>query len=672
MKKKLTALLLSLLICASTTVTAFAAPIGSFTDTDDNAWYAEAVTYAIDHKLFSGTSDTTFEPNVTMTRGMFVTVLANMSGVDADLVKDNGVFDDVDFDAWFGPNVVWANENNIVAGTSDTTFEPNVAVTREEIAVMLQRYLTNLGIDMEDADDAIESFKDADKVSTWAKEAVDAVRKWGIVYGDPDGNYNPGDKTTRAEAATMLARIHELLDGDANHTPKAVTVSDKVVDLVVGDTYTIAAFVAPTAAKQDVTYSSDNSAVSVNADGVITANAVGKATITATCADDSTLKTTITVNVTEKKEEVETPDSPDVTIEVDGYTLSDTSLTLVQGTKHRLSYTGNTPDGAQVVWRTSDSMVARTELDGTVIAVAPGTVTVTLLIDQKVAGVCKVTVTEREIEQTPGSTAKTFECSNSPITITTSIHGWDDYYEGNLAKLRFNDYEGNYFDAEYTPSYWNAAGLRYTFESSDTSIIKVDETGGLYDPIRLKPGEASKTATITVTKEGDGVIKVPVTIVSSDDWYTVNDEYIDMFAEKVAEYTNDLREEAGLSRMKFMPGATDVLEIRAKELAEDFSHTRPADGPDMVYVDTDGVSVNLGHENIEYISINFENGGVNVSPESLAKTAVTNWYNSPGHRTAMMTPSNTRIGVGLTIVSTGDPYGLTDGCAYMVQTFSGQ
>ena len=121
-----------------------------------------------------------------------------------------------------------------------------------------------------------------------------------------------------------------------------------------------------------------------------------------------------------------------------------------------------------------------------------------------------------------------------------------------------------------------------------------------------------------------------------------------------------------------MPGATDVLEIRAKELAEDFSHTRPADGPDMVYVDTDGVSVNLGHENIEYISINFENGGVNVSPESLAKTAVTNWYNSPGHRTAMMTPSNTRIGVGLTIVSTGDPYGLTDGCAYMVQTFSGQ
>ena len=64
-------------------------------------------------------------------------------------------------------------------------------MTREEIAVMLQRYLTNLGIEMEDAEDAIESFKDADKVSTWAKEAVDAVRKWGIVYGDPDGNYQP-------------------------------------------------------------------------------------------------------------------------------------------------------------------------------------------------------------------------------------------------------------------------------------------------------------------------------------------------------------------------------------------------------------------------------------------------------------------------------------------------
>ena len=88
------------------------------------AWYAEAVKYAIDHKLFSGTSDTTFEPNATMTRGMFVTVLANMSGVNAERVEDNGVFEDVDFDAWFGPNVVWANENNIVAGTSDTTSRP--------------------------------------------------------------------------------------------------------------------------------------------------------------------------------------------------------------------------------------------------------------------------------------------------------------------------------------------------------------------------------------------------------------------------------------------------------------------------------------------------------------------------------------------------------------------
>lgn len=657
MKKKLTALLLSLLICASTTVTAFAAPIGSFTDTDDNAWYAEAVKYAIDHKLFSGTSDTTFEPNATMTRGMFVTVLANMSGVNAERVEDNGVFDDVDFDAWFGPNVVWANENNIVAGTSDTTFAPTVAVTREEIAVMLQRYLTNLGIEMEDAEDAIEFFKDADKVSTWAKEAVDAVRKWGIVYGDPDGNYNPGDKTTRAEAATMLARIHKLLDGDANHTPKAVTVSDKAVDLVVGDTYTIAAFVAPTAAEQDVTYSSDNSAVSVNADGVITANAPGKATITATCAGDSALKATITVNVTEKQEET------------GDFVISDTSLTLVQGEKHRISYEGEAPEGVFVVWRTSDSMVVRIDDNDDIIAVGPGKATVSLVVDEVPVATCDVTVTAKTLTPKPSDTAKTFECINSPITITTSVHGWDDYYDGSLGQLRFNDYEFGFYD-EVVADYWDFWGLSYTFESSDPSLLKVDEYGRLSDPVRLNPGDATVTVTIKVTKAGDGYINVPVNIVSSDDWYTVDDEYIDTFAEKVAEYTNDLREEAGLSRLKFMPAATDVLGIRSKELAEDFSHTRPADGPAMEIVDTDGVTVNLGQENIGAISVNFENGGVNTSPEDLAKAAVNGWYNSPGHRDVMMTPSHTRIGVGLCIVGTGDPYGISDGCAYMVSSFS--
>ena len=98
-----------------------------FTDVPNNAWYKSAVTYATENNLFSGNGDGTFDPNGSMTRGMFVTVLSKVAGANVSSAPDAG-FQDVP-NAWYTDFVNWAYNKGYVAGTSATTFEPNTAIT---------------------------------------------------------------------------------------------------------------------------------------------------------------------------------------------------------------------------------------------------------------------------------------------------------------------------------------------------------------------------------------------------------------------------------------------------------------------------------------------------------------------------------------------------------------
>ena len=181
-------------------------PSAKFTDVSAGQWYHEAVDYAVVNGLFAGTSDTTFSPNESMTRGMLVTVLWRLAGKPE--AKAAASFQDVDAQQYYAKAVAWAAENGIVAGTSDTTFSPNAKVTREQMAAILYRYAKRNSVDVSKTAD-LKDFPDADKVASYAKDAMAWAVESGIISGTlKDGKtyLDPTGSATRAQVASILMR----------------------------------------------------------------------------------------------------------------------------------------------------------------------------------------------------------------------------------------------------------------------------------------------------------------------------------------------------------------------------------------------------------------------------------------------------------------------------------
>ncbi|MCI2105889.1 MAG: S-layer homology domain-containing protein [Intestinimonas sp.] len=178
----------------------------NFTDIKAGAWYYDAVKYAYDNGLFEGTSDTTFSPDVPMTRAMLATVLYRMGGTPA--VTGTSIFTDVADGEFYTDAVVWATENNIVKGTSNTTFDPNASVTREQMAVILYRYATYRKYDTAKTAD-ISTFTDASSVSGYAMGAMQWANAEGLISGTTAAALVPNGTATRAQAATILMRLAE-------------------------------------------------------------------------------------------------------------------------------------------------------------------------------------------------------------------------------------------------------------------------------------------------------------------------------------------------------------------------------------------------------------------------------------------------------------------------------
>lgn len=209
MKKKILSMAMAAMMAVSAIPMAASAAASDFTDVVPNSWYIEAVDYASEHDLFDGTSPTTFDPEGDMTRAMFVTVLAKLMGADVTKAPDAG-FTDVP-EAWYTDYVNWAAQHKYVNGVGNNKFAPEVPITREEIAVVLNNFMTMEKIDLPDVEKPV-TFKDADKVSTWATDAVDAMRYAGLMNGDDTGKFNPSDDLTRAEAASVFMRFDMALD----------------------------------------------------------------------------------------------------------------------------------------------------------------------------------------------------------------------------------------------------------------------------------------------------------------------------------------------------------------------------------------------------------------------------------------------------------------------------
>ena len=176
----------------------------SYDDVVAGDWYANAVTYVTLTGLMNGTG-TGFSPDVTINRGMMVTVLYRMAGSPA--VSGENPFSDVAADTWYTDAAIWAAANGITEGTSDTTFSPTASLTREQMATFFYRFADYESLDPIVVEgDNLTGFVDADQVSAYAKEALNWAVGEGLITGTTDTTLSPKSTATRAQAATILMR----------------------------------------------------------------------------------------------------------------------------------------------------------------------------------------------------------------------------------------------------------------------------------------------------------------------------------------------------------------------------------------------------------------------------------------------------------------------------------
>ena len=176
-----------------------------FKDLPAGAWYRESVGYALANGLMNGTGDGIFEPNGALTRAMLVTILYRSAGEPSvDGLKNP--FQDVADGQWYTKAVVWAAGKGIVNGTSETTFDPDASITREQIAAILHRYASK-----PETKGDLASFPDAATVSDYAKTAMAWAVEKGIIGGS-DGKLDPRSNATRAQVAAILMRYLKLTE----------------------------------------------------------------------------------------------------------------------------------------------------------------------------------------------------------------------------------------------------------------------------------------------------------------------------------------------------------------------------------------------------------------------------------------------------------------------------
>ena len=229
---KLLALMLAVLLLASVLpLSALAAEL-PFEDVPADAWYYPVVKEAYEKGITNGTSATTFEPNATVTREMFLVMLFRAAGIDLNLYEqmlaprpglpldllsevypDYRFCTDVQLGTWYTAAVACAVDNGVTMGVDDAHFGVGRPITREQMAAMAKRFTDAFAhIALTQIDDPVSAFSDMKEVSAWARDAVNAMRLAGVMQGDELQNVNPQNDATRAEAAAVLLRLANAVE----------------------------------------------------------------------------------------------------------------------------------------------------------------------------------------------------------------------------------------------------------------------------------------------------------------------------------------------------------------------------------------------------------------------------------------------------------------------------
>lgn len=174
-----------------------------FSDVSDSDWFYDPVVWIYNEGLMTGTSATTFEPNTSTTRAMIVAMLARLENVTS---ADSAGFTDVADGDWYATAVNWAASEGIVGGFGDGTFQPNAAITREQMASILYRYAEYKGLDVSARTDLSHY---SDQPSVWAEDVLSWAVAEGLLAGVTDDQLQPQGNATRAQVAAILERFLE-------------------------------------------------------------------------------------------------------------------------------------------------------------------------------------------------------------------------------------------------------------------------------------------------------------------------------------------------------------------------------------------------------------------------------------------------------------------------------
>ena len=180
---------------------------GKFQDISGH-WAEETILEAVYRGLFNGVSSDLFDPDSAITRAMFVTVLYRMDGEPA--VDQKAGFADVAEGSYYAAAVDWAAKNGIVNGVSETSFDPDAAITREQMAAILYRYAAYWELDVS-AEADLSAYADASSVSGYAQAAMQWAVANGVINGTSATTLEPAGTATRAQAATVLVRFQNSM-----------------------------------------------------------------------------------------------------------------------------------------------------------------------------------------------------------------------------------------------------------------------------------------------------------------------------------------------------------------------------------------------------------------------------------------------------------------------------
>mgnify|MGYP004701628365 FL=1 len=175
----------------------------TFSDTA-NHWAADAIAFCASRELFKGIGEGQFAPNAPMTRAMFATVLHRLAGAPA--ASGAAGFRDVADGKWYTDAILWGQSTGIITGYGNGLFGTNDLVTREQMCVMLSRYLQWAGYELP-AVTAAKQFDDKAQISKWAADNVAFCQTRGLINGQPNNRFAPKANATRAENSAVLQRM---------------------------------------------------------------------------------------------------------------------------------------------------------------------------------------------------------------------------------------------------------------------------------------------------------------------------------------------------------------------------------------------------------------------------------------------------------------------------------